>query len=239
MYQHQSEYWPKKRDLTEYDLQFLKKMTLFKGLDPEALGNLLSDAYVQSVKRNEVLFVEGEPATRFYLVLDGWVKLWRQSEDGHESVIGVFARGESFAEAAIFDQKGYPVSAVSADESRLLTIPASAVLKEFRKNSDYAFNVVADLSRHMRLLVRQIEQLSVSSSTERLARFLVMLCPENVETAVVRFPVEKALIAGRLGMQPETLSRGLAKLRKIGVDTKGSEVTISDIKALRQFQKRN
>lgn len=235
MYHHQNEQWVTRRDHNDRDLQLLRKMSLFKGLDDEAFGRLLCHAKVQKVARNEVIFVEGEPAAQLFLVLSGWIKLWRQSEDGHESVIGVFAEGESFAEAAIFDQKGYPVSAVAADDSRLLAISATSVLREFRKNPDYAINVVADLSRHMRLLVRQIEQLSISSSTERLARFLVKLCPKDAEEAVVRFPVEKSLIAGRLGMQPETLSRGLAKLRKIGVDTKGSMVTIDDVEALRNY----
>lgn len=238
MYQHHNEQWMSRRDHKGHDFQLLKHMSLFRGLDEETFEKLLGDASVQHVKRNEVIFVEGEPATRLFLVLEGWVKLWRQSEDGQESVIGVFAEGESFAEAAIFDQKGYPVSAIAVDDTRLLCIPGASVLREFRQNPDYAINVVADLSRHMRFLVRQIEQLSVSSSTERLARFLVMLCPEGAGEAVVRFPVEKSLIAGRLGMQPETLSRGLAKLRKIGVDTKGSMVTISDVQALREFQKR-
>ncbi len=236
MYHHQNEQWVTRRDHNDRDLQLLRKMSLFKGLDDEAFGRLLCHAKVQKVARNEVIFVEGEPAAQLFLVLSGWIKLWRQSEDGHESVIGVFAEGESFAEAAIFDQKGYPVSAVAADDSRLLAISAASVLREFRKNPDYAINVVADLSRHMRLLVRQIEQLSISSSTERLARFLVKLCPKDAEEAVVRFPVEKSLIAGRLGMQPETLSRGLAKLRKIGVNTKGSMVTIDDVEALRNYQ---
>ena len=236
MHHHHNEQWATRRDHNDRDLQLLRKMSLFKGLDDEAFGRLLCHAKVQKVARNEVIFVEGEPAAQLFLVLSGWIKLWRQSEDGHESVIGVFAEGESFAEAAIFDQKGYPVSALAADDSRLLAVSAASVLREFRKNPDYAINVVADLSRHMRLLVRQIEQLSVSSSTERLARFLVKLCPKDAEEAVVRFPVEKSLIAGRLGMQPETLSRGLAKLRKIGVNTKGSMVTIDDVEALRKFQ---
>ena len=93
MYQHHQDQLLMKRELGEYDLQLLRKMSLFHGLDMEALTNLLADAYVQNVKRNEVIFVEGEPATKLFLVLDGWIKLWRQSEDGHESVIGVFARG--------------------------------------------------------------------------------------------------------------------------------------------------
>jgi hypothetical protein len=49
----------------------------------------------------------------------------------------------------------------------------------------------------------------------------------------VHLPVEKALIAARLGMQPETLSRGLARLRRVGVVVHAREVEIPDVAALR------
>lgn len=208
---------------------------MFASLSVEAIDNLLADAYIQHAKKNEVLFLRGEEAKSFYLVFDGWVKLLRQTENGQESIIGVFTKGETFAEAAIFDQQGFPVSAVVVDDAELLVIPAARFLKEFRENGEYALSVVASMSRHMRSLVRQIEQLSVTSSTERLARFLVLLCPQGANEAEVKFPVEKSLVAGRLGMQPETLSRALAKLRKVGVETKGSAVRISNVAALREM----
>jgi CRP-like cAMP-binding protein len=239
MYQQRSEKLRLSRDLSERDLALLRKVPIFSGLDLDAVNHLLADAFIANYSRNEMLFLRGEPAVNFFIVFEGWVKLIRQTEDGHESVIGVFATGESFAEAALFDQRGYPVTAMAAEDSRLLVIPGSSYMREFRDNPDYAVNVVGAMSRHMRSLVRQIEQLSVTSSTERLARFLLMLCSAGSETAEVRLPMEKSLVAGRLGMQPETLSRALAKLRQIGVGTKGSLVTIEDVEALRAYLKRS
>ncbi len=235
MYQHSNGHWRASHDLNAERLSLIRQVPMFSSLTLEAIDNLLSDAYLQHTKRNEVLFLRGEEARSFYMVFDGWVKLMRQTENGQESIIGVFAKGETFAEAAIFDQRGYPVSAVVVEDAELLVIPAARFLREFKQNSEYAVSVVASMSRHMRSLVRQIEQLSVTSSTERLARFLVQLCPQDVAEAEVRFPIEKSLVAGRLGMQPETLSRALAKLRKVGVETKGSAVRISDIPALREM----
>jgi CRP-like cAMP-binding protein len=90
------------------------------------------------------------------------------------------------------------------------------------------------MSLHLRRLVQQIEHLTVRSSTERLADFLVKLADNRNERAILRLPYDKGLIAARLGMQPETLSRALAKLRPLGVETKGSRVTIRDVDALRR-----
>lgn len=218
--------------LLSEDYALVESLPLFRGLGEEVIISLISDGHIKVVDRSTVLFVKGEHADRFYLILDGWVKLTRQSFDGNESIIGVYTRGETFAEAAMFSQDGFPVNAICVGKCRLLMIPASSVFRTFKENSDYAINVVASLSRHMRGLVRQIEQLSVRSSTERLASFLLSLCPKEEEAFVVSLPIEKSLVAGRLGMQPETLSRSLAKLREVGVETHGSRVHISNIRAL-------
>lgn len=214
-------------------------MPLFSGLGQEELQLLLADAWIQSFARNAVLFLQDDPASRFYVIIDGWVKLFRTSEDGDESVIAVFGSGDSFAEAAIFDSAVYPVSAAVVDDSRLLVVPAKPFLAQLSQHGEYALNIMASMSRHLHRLIYQVEQLTLKSSTERVAEFLVRLCPETEGAANVRLPLDKALIAGRLGMQPETLSRSLAKLRRFGVESKGSEVTIPDITALRQLSNGN
>jgi len=62
MYHPQNEQWVTRRGHNDRDLQLLRKMSLFKGLDGEAFGRLLCHAKVQKVARNEVIFVDGAPA---------------------------------------------------------------------------------------------------------------------------------------------------------------------------------
>jgi len=218
--------------VTAADEERLLQLPLFNGLSAAGLHELLADAWVQNFPRNASLFLQGDPAVRFFVVLDGWVKLYRSTAQGDETVLGVFASGESFAEAAIFDQAVYPVSATIVEESRLLVVPAAPFIRHLREHGDYALKMMASMSRHMRGLVQQVERLTLKSSTERVAEFLVRLCPQRSGAAVVYLPMDKALIAGRLGMQPETLSRSLAKLRPLGVTTQGPEVKIADVAVL-------
>jgi len=222
-------------DIGTDDYTVLGRIPLFSGLAPDALRALLADAWVQSFPRNFVLFLKDEPAARCYVVFDGWVKLFRTTENGDETVIGVFTRGESFAEAAIFDRARYPVSAAVVEESRLLVIPADPFMRRLSENGEYAMKVLASMSRHLRSLVNQVERLTMKSSTERVAEFLLRLSPVFAGSATIQLPLDKALIAGRLGMQPETFSRSLAKLRHVGVVSRGSKVTIPDVMALRQL----
>ena len=97
------------------DLRLLGRLPLFSGLAPEALRALLADSAVPRVARGTVLFLQGEPATRFYAVREGWLKLFRETRDGQESGLGVFRSGESFAEAAMFASKVFPVSAAAVE----------------------------------------------------------------------------------------------------------------------------
>ncbi len=216
------------------DLDLITRLPLFAGLDQRRLGALLDQALVRRYERDSILFLQDEPATRFYVVLEGWVRLYRETADGQESTIGVFARGKSFAEAAIFQSGAFPVNGVVIDDARLLVIPAEPFVRQLRADPELCLNMMASMSLHLRRLVQQIEHLTVRSSTERLADFLVKLADNGTERTILRLPYDKGLIAARLGMQPETLSRALAKLRPLGVETKGSRVTIRDVDALRR-----
>jgi CRP/FNR family transcriptional regulator, dissimilatory nitrate respiration regulator len=218
------------------DLYRLARLPLFAGLAAETMRSLLADAHLQLVERHAVLFVQDEPATHFYVLLDGWVKLHRTGREGDESVIAVIARGESFAEAAIFASERYPVTATVVGDARILVIPGSSFLRRLRADPELGLNMLASMSLRLRVLVRQLQQLSTRSSLERLAEFLVHLCPEQGDSAAcVRLPLDKHLIAARLGMQPETLSRALARLRPIGVASQGDRVSIADRAALQRI----
>jgi CRP-like cAMP-binding protein len=216
------------------DLALIGRVPLFAGLGASSLADLLAEAVVRRFSRNTLLFVEGEPADQFYVVLDGWVRLYRQTTDGRESVIALLACGESFAEALMFLGGRFPVSAGVVEDARLLVVPAKSFRRALRNDNELCFKMMASMALHLRRLVSQVEQLTVRSSSERVAQFLLKLARDGAESAIVHLPYDKGLIAARLGMQPETLSRALAKLRPLGVETRGSRVTIRDVAALRR-----
>ena len=70
---------------------------------------------------------------------------------------------------------------------------------------------------------------------QRLAQFLVSLAPVKVGSAVVALPYDKSLIAHRLGMKPESLSRAFARLRGQGVTTDGNRVLVDNMVHLQEY----
>ncbi len=215
-------------------METVRRAPLFAGLPESVLDRLLGDTRVVECKRGKLLFVRGEPAHRFFLLLDGWVKVFRDTPEGAQTVVGVMKPGETVAEAAIFMQRSYPASAEVAEDARLLEIPALPFLTLIREDNDLALRLLGALSLRLRQMVTHLEQVQARSTSQRLGDFLLTLCATGEGGAVVQLPYDKTLVAARLGMKPESLSRALAKLRGLGVHTRGNMVQLNDVDRLRE-----
>lgn len=218
-----------------HDWQIVRSTALFGAMPLEVAQSLVGNQSVRSYQKGTVLFQQGEAAASFFVVLDGWVKLFRLTPDGSEAVVGVFRRGETFAEAAIFLGGRYPVSAEVVTTSRLLRVDGETLRRRIREQPDLALSMLASSSYHLKALVEQIEQIKLLSAPQRIADFLVRLCPAREGGCTIELPYEKALIASRLGMKPESLSRALAKLRPLGVSVDRENVSITDVDLLARF----
>jgi CRP-like cAMP-binding protein len=215
------------------DLDVAAKALMVSQLQRHELRELLADAAVREVERGTVLFIQGDDCDRFYFVLEGWVRLFRQTADGSEVTIALFTKGESLAEAAMLAGGRFPVSGVAADQSRLLVVPRSSFLRQIEANPALCRSLMASLSVRLHGFVKQIEQISYRSTVERLAAFLLRLTDVEQGPARITLPMDKTLVAARLGMQPESLSRSFAKLRRHGVETTGGDVHVRDVAVLR------
>ncbi len=221
--------------LSSEELEAVRQADLFQGLDEQRLAALVAGAVRRDYPRGALLFSQGERADRFYVVVDGWVKVYREGRDGAECLVGIFTRGQSFAEAAMFDRGCFPVNAMVSDDARVLYFPADFFLGRLQEDHELVLNLLAKLSRRLRAFVRQKEQLTTRPTYLRLAGFLLSLCPEGQNAATVRLPCDKLLIAGWLGMRPESFSRAMARLRLLNIRCEGNIVAIPDVHALRRF----
>jgi CRP-like cAMP-binding protein len=217
------------------DLDIVRRINVFAGLAPAVVERLIAPAAIIDLDEGDILFRQDDPALAFFILLDGWVKLSRVTFAGDEAVIHVFAKGESFAEAVAFTGKPYPASAQAVSAARVVSIPAAHVVKCIRDTPDIALGMIAATQLHLHHLVEQVEQLKAQTGVQRLADFLVSLCPPGAREYTLALPYDKGLIAGRLGLEPETLSRTFSKLKRVGVEVKSADVTVADVERLRRF----
>jgi CRP-like cAMP-binding protein len=220
---------------TPDDIEIVSQITIFRGLKPETVQRIIAPASVVALDEREALFRQGDPATAFFIVLDGWIKLYRITFSGEEAVLLVLTKGGSFAEAVAFTGSDYPATAEAVSDARVVRIPADHVVRCIRDDPDIALAMIASTSQHLHHLVQQVEQLKAQSGVQRVAEFLASLCPVERGASIVALPYDKLLIAARLGIKPESLSRAFAKLRTIGVEVRASHVMIAEVERLRQL----
>jgi len=215
--------------LGEDELRAASATDMFRDLGPERMARLLKDASVREYPPGTLLFLQGDEASAYYIILDGWVKLFRSTVSGEEAVIGVMTTGQSFAEAVALVGRPYPVSAQIVTQARLLRIPAASLRASMRAEPDICITMLSSTLRHLHLLVNEIEHLKAQTGAQRVAEFLLSLTRGSTGAVTVALPYDKTLIAGRLGMKPESLSRAFQRLRAYGVVVDHSHVRIASV----------
>ena len=217
--------------------EIARNSLLLRGFSDKHLDMLMAMSGFQSFGRGETLFLHGETARSIHVVIDGWVKLFRISPNGGEAVVSIFTRGESFGEAVAFRRTPYPVSAQAVTDCEVMQIPSAAVIEMMRRDPDTAVTVLASCFVHLHSLVAQLEQLKAQTGAQRVAEFLLDLCACEEGGCLVTLPYDKVLIAGRLGMKPESLSRAFSKLKSVGVTISRNSAAIDDIAKLREYSR--
>lgn len=223
--------------LTLAERETARRSPLLASLPQTSEARLLEGAWVQSAPAGQIIFQQDEPAEALFIVLEGWVKLYRMAPSGAEAVVATLCDGQSFGEAAALCGQPYLMSAEAIAPARLLRLDAGHVRRLLRSDPVLATSMLAPAFVHLEQLVTHIEELKARTGVQRVAEFLLTLeaGPEGERSGAVALPYSKALIAGQLGMKPETLSRAFARLREHGVQTDAAGVHIEDVGRLRDL----
>jgi cAMP-binding proteins - catabolite gene activator and regulatory subunit of cAMP-dependent protein kinases len=221
--------------LDQGSLLQLQLTPLFAGLPEADIRALVEGAEVVTLDHEHPLHTQGDPVERFFVVLDGHVEV-SVEEGGRRSVVEVAHKGAVMGDAALFGDGRFLTSGRVLTGATILSIPARSFLAKLEPRFDIISQMLSGLSFRLRLLVRQIAELKLKTTAQRLGSFLLSMAGAEEGRAVVRFPYDKKLVADELGMKPESLSRALAKLAPVGVDSRpDNSVVIADVERLRDF----
>jgi CRP-like cAMP-binding protein len=221
--------------VTPDDLALCARAPLLAGLGPDDLGLLLDGARIVSYPDPAPLFTQGDPADRFFIVLAGRATLFILTEAGERSVIELFDPVCTFAEAAILSSGRFPLHCEVSAGARMVHIPAGPFLRRLEERPALGLALLAALARWRSRLADEIAGLKGRSPAQRLAAFLLGLAPPGADVGRVRLPLTKTVLASRIGIAPESLSRALIRLKPLGVEVLGREIVLTDLDALRRF----
>ncbi len=215
----------------------LKSTAIFKGCGDDFLSKITANAQYQSHNKGKILFLHEDKATRFYYIKKGWIKLFRETLDGTQAVVNVLDTGHIFGETAMFEDNLYPYSAEMIEQAEIISLPLSDLKTEIKINNKLALNMLTAMAYSRRRQDKEIEHRALQNAPQRIGCFLLRLADQNQkEPVIIHLPYDKTLIAARLGMQPETFSRALAKLReKTGIHVKGATVEMDSLEQLTNY----
>ena len=220
----------------------LRAGQLFLGLSPADLNAIAEITVVKSLDKGDYLFREGDTAHGFYVVQKGAINVHRVNAAGKEQVIHIFRAGESFAEATLATLVGYPADARAVESSQVLLVQKSGFLGLLKRQPELALRMLASMSLHLRVLVGQLEDMTLKDVETRLANWLLKRCPDpgSENPVTIELRTTKRVLAAELGTVSETFSRTLAKFREQKLlSVKGKVVTVLSPVRLKALLRQN
>lgn len=221
--------------VTPEDIWTIRHSTLFGRLPPETFQRVFDGLPVRVATKEAVLCQWGEPANTCFIVLKGLVKVFRISDGGDNVVLAIHGPGRALMLAEGLTGKAYSASAEAISPIRLMCLDVKTLRDSMAADAKLSMALLAAAASDLRQLVAHVEELKAMTGPARLAAMILNLSESRSGATEVTLPYEKQLIAGRLGMTPESFSRAMGQLKAHGVNVSRDRLVIRDIARLRSF----
>lgn len=212
----------------------MRGLRIFAGVDERRVADMLKVSFLQRFPAGVELVRESDPADFLHVVVEGSVEVFSAYRD-RETTVAVLGPGQCFILAAVVLDRVYLKSARSLTASRILLIPADSVRRHFGEDADFARCLASDLAHAYRMVVKELKNQKLRSGLERLANWLLSHHTSLGAPRSFELPFEKKVLASRLGMAPEVLSRTFSSLAAYKVKVTGPVIEIRDVDALRKL----
>lgn len=211
----------------------LANSDVFRGVAATHLAALARQCSTIHARPAEVIAAAGARLPGAFAVAYGTVKLAFRANGGEERVFRLVQAGQTFGEPSALLGRPSPYEARALAESKVVVIPAAAIFAAIERDPRGARQLALTLAERNVSLLAEVEASSMLSSAQRLARYLATLAGTEAEA---HLPTSKTVIAARLGMKKETLSRLLRAFAERGViDMTRRDITILDRERLAEL----
>ncbi len=210
---------------------------LFADMEDEETRALLDSMVPVELSRGDVLFREGEPGDRLYVIAQGKIKLGRRSSDGRENLLSILGPGEMFGELSLFDPGPRTATASSVSDSVVYELRHQALVAWVNAHPKVATHLLGALARRLRRTNETLADLVFSDVPGRVAKALLDLSTRFGEPSDdgvrVAHDLTQEELAQLVGASRETVNKALADFASRGwVRREGRAVVLLDMDRL-------
>jgi CRP/FNR family cyclic AMP-dependent transcriptional regulator len=210
---------------------------LFADMDTEESKALFESMVPVELGRGDVLFREGEPGDRLYVIAQGKIKLGRRSSDGRENLLSILGPGEMFGELSLFDPGPRTATASSVSDAVVYELRHQALVQWINAHPRVATTLLGALARRLRRTNETLADLVFSDVPGRVAKALLDLSTRfgetNDEGVRVAHDLTQEELAQLVGASRETVNKALADFATRGwVRREGRAVVLLDLDRL-------
>lgn len=207
----------------------LKALAIFNDFSDEEIQSLCQKSQVTVCSHRQSLFLQGDSANFFYIVLNGAFKLTKPSLNGEDIIMHFSPPGDVIA-ALIMPSKSpvYPVSAISMGPSRCIKLQRDVYLSHWKTNHQLVLRIQNLLTTRM-VALQQQKALNKAPLATKVASLLIYLADKqlNNETPNVPIPLTRKEIADSIGSTVESVIRVMSDWSKKGyISTTDQHITI-------------
>jgi CRP/FNR family transcriptional regulator len=200
-------------------VEILRQVPLFASLTHDQIAAAADWFRVETFDQDALLFLEGDPADRLWVISMGQVKIVKHTSDGQENLLEVITPGEMFGGAGLL-LATHPATGVAMTPTTALSIEREPYLRLVRQYPDIALRIIQLLGERLQAAMK-MRALAVERVDVRLANILLKLCDKvgaaTDEGTRIDLPLSRQDLADMAGTTIETAIRVMSRFRKDGL----------------------
>ncbi|MDU9004938.1 Crp/Fnr family transcriptional regulator [Sedimentitalea todarodis] len=219
--------------MPKLDESLLDGLPPFSRLERSQIREILERAASRRYEEGTVIFSEGHDAERFYLLLDGYLRVVRTTPGGDQIIVLHISPGQLFGIAPALHRDTYPGTAIAAVESIALSWPVRLWPEFTAKYDSFATETYKILSQRLGQVQDTLIEMATQAVEKRVAAAVLRMVNQSgrkTDAGIeIAFPVTRQNISDMTGTTLHTVSRLLSAWERDGiVQTSRKHIVVTD-----------
>ena len=206
---------------------------------PQSLSLLLKNRTTKKIRKNDMLFSEGDSAFYLYCLVSGKIKTFKSNDGGKEYIIDIHKEGDFIGYSALIEESNHKEAAIAIENSEVALIPKQDFLQLLHTNNEVAMTFMKLLSNNSSKASEKLLKLAYDSARKRVAEAIIFVSRKyEIEGKnELTFTILRENISALCGISPESVSRTLADFKEENlIEARSGSIKIIDLKKLESIK---